>query len=70
MPDNVIQAVMQALPEVQRVVYFVDVEGLRLREIATIMVTPHGTVMSRLHRGRKQLRTLLAEGSHSYCSEG
>jgi RNA polymerase sigma-70 factor (ECF subfamily) len=81
MPDNGIQSAMCALPEMQRLaVYFADVQGLKLREIAKIMDTPHGTVMSRLHRGRKQLRTLLTDGScrscagrgwrHSYCSEG
>ena len=64
MPDNEIQSAMQDLPEMQRfAVYFADVEGLRLKEIAEIMDTPHGTVMSRLHRGRKQLRTLLADGT-------
>jgi len=43
------------------VVYFADVEGLSYQEIADIMETPTGTVMSRLYRGRKLLRTSLAE---------
>ena len=43
------------------VVYFADVERLRYREIATLMNTPVGTVMSRLHRGRRRLRELLAD---------
>ena len=42
-------------------VYWVDVEGLSYAETAEVMETPVGTVMSRLHRGRKLLRGLLAD---------
>ena len=60
LPDNDIKAAMQALPEQFReVVYYADVEGLRYDEIAALMNTPRGTVMSRLHRGRRQLRIML-----------
>jgi RNA polymerase sigma-70 factor (ECF subfamily) len=43
------------------VVYYAVVEGLPYAEIAEVMQTPVGTVMSRLHRGKKLLRTLLTE---------
>jgi len=60
LPDNDIKAAMQALPgPFREAVYYADVEGLRYDEIAALMNTPRGTVMSRLHRGRRQLRTLL-----------
>lgn len=53
---------LAALPEGQRVaVYLADVEGFAYREIADIMATPVGTVMSRLHRGRAALRTSLSD---------
>jgi RNA polymerase sigma-70 factor (ECF subfamily) len=60
LPDSDIQSAMQALPEhIRTVVYYADVEGLRRRDIAEIMHTPHGTVMSRLYRGRRQLQRSL-----------
>ncbi|HEY2507217.1 MAG TPA: sigma-70 family RNA polymerase sigma factor [Streptosporangiaceae bacterium] len=59
--DSDILQALRELPEEFRVaIYLADVEGYPYREIADMMGTPIGTVMSRLHRGRARLRQKLA----------
>jgi RNA polymerase sigma-70 factor (ECF subfamily) len=61
LPDKAIEAAMQTLPpQFREVVYYADVEGFRYQEIAAMMKTPRGTVMSRLARGRQRLRVALS----------
>lgn len=65
MPNSRISDALNSLNEDYRmVVYYADVEGLAYKEIAEVMEIPLGTVMSRLHRGRKQLREMLKDVAH------
>jgi RNA polymerase sigma-70 factor (ECF subfamily) len=58
--DEDIKAALESLPENFRIpVLLADVEGFSYKEIADMMDTPIGTVMSRLHRGRKALQKAL-----------
>ncbi|WP_040657668.1 sigma-70 family RNA polymerase sigma factor [Ornithinimicrobium pekingense] len=62
LPDSDVTRALASIGEDFRLaVYLADVEGFSYKEIAEIMDTPIGTVMSRLHRGRKQLRELLTD---------
>lgn len=62
MPDAVVVEALESLsPDFRQAVLLADVEGFSYKEIAEIMGTPIGTVMSRLNRGRSQLRTKLAD---------
>lgn len=58
---DIVQALGELPEEFRLAVYLADVEGFSYREIADIMETPVGTVMSRLHRGRSLLRTKLTD---------
>jgi RNA polymerase sigma-70 factor (ECF subfamily) len=61
-PDQGVKDALESLPERFRLpVLLADVEGFSYKEIAEIMETPIGTVMSRLHRGRKALEKALWE---------
>ena len=58
--DDEVKAALDSLPENFRLaVYLADVEGFAYKEIAEITDVPIGTVMSRLHRGRKALHKAL-----------
>lgn len=62
MCDNEIKTALLQLPrQFREVVYYADVEGFPCRDIAVIMNTVKGTVMSRRHRGRRLLRSLLGD---------
>lgn len=62
LPDSRVKQALHEVPEDFRLaVYLADVEGFSYKEIAEITGVPIGTVMSRLHRGRRQLRHKLED---------
>jgi len=64
--DDAVKAAIEAIPENFRIaVLLADVEGFAYKEIAEILEIPIGTVMSRIHRGRKALEKQL----HDYAGE-
>ncbi len=61
-PESEVKAALEALPDPFRIaVLLADVEGFSYKEIAEILDIPIGTVMSRLHRGRKAMQKQLYE---------
>lgn len=71
--EPVQKALMSMTPEFRTAVLLADVEGMAYEEVAEIMKTSVGTVRSRIHRGRKQIRNhLLKHAPHTYggfCDE-
>ena len=66
LPDGDVKEALASIPEDFRMaIYYADVEGYSYKEIAEILGIPSGTVMSRLHRGRKLLRDSLADYARS-----
>jgi len=60
MPDAEVKQALESIPEQFRMaVILADIEGFSYKEIADILDVPIGTVMSRIHRGRRQLQKLL-----------
>jgi RNA polymerase sigma-70 factor (ECF subfamily) len=62
--DDAVESSLQALsPKLLRVIELVDIDGLTYEEAARVLDVPVGTVMSRLHRARRRLRSrLIAAG--------
>lgn len=60
LPDAEVKDALESLPDAFRIaVILADIEGFSYKEIAEITEVPIGTVMSRIHRGRKQLQKRL-----------
>jgi RNA polymerase sigma-70 factor, ECF subfamily len=69
--DSEVLRALRELPEgFSTTIYLADVEGYPYKEIAEMMGIPIGTVMSRLHRGREQLRQLLVAGESGRGDSG
>ncbi len=60
---SVARALERLPPEQREIVLMIGLEQLSYAEAATAVGVPIGTVMSRLHRGRERLRSLMADGS-------
>ena len=67
--SDLLRALRELPGEFRTAVYLADIEGYPYREIAEMMGTPIGTVMSRLHRGRRRIRSR-SPGCISWCLGG
>lgn len=67
--EDVLQALKKVPETFREIVLLCDVEGFAYKEIASLLDVPIGTVMSRLHRGRKVLRGELAVYARNYGIE-
>jgi RNA polymerase sigma-70 factor, ECF subfamily len=63
--SDILRALRELPADFRLAIYLADIEGYPYREVAEIMGTPIGTVMSRLHRGRARLRARLAASAPS-----
>ena len=61
--DNVVEALSEVPHDFRDVVVLVDIGEFSYADAAQILDVPIGTVMSRLHRGRRILKTQLADAS-------
>ncbi|MBB3606091.1 RNA polymerase sigma-70 factor (ECF subfamily) [Mycolicibacterium sp. BK556] len=62
--DPAVSAALSCLStEMRETLYWVAVEGMTYRETADIMGVPEGTVMSRMHRGRANMRRCLGDAA-------
>ena len=59
--DRLVAALAELSEPMRLTVYYTAVEGMSCREVARVMGVPEGTVMSRMHRGRAQLRRRLSQ---------
>jgi RNA polymerase sigma-70 factor (ECF subfamily) len=68
--DGDVQAALDALPpDFRAAVVLCDLEGLSYEEIADALGVKIGTVRSRIHRGRSQLRAALPHRAPDFCAE-
>jgi len=62
LPDDEVKSALESLPDNFRLpIVLADLEGFSYKEIAEMLEIPIGTVMSRLHRGRKSMQKMLYE---------
>lgn len=63
--EAVVSSISTLSPKTRAVVELVDIESCTYAEVAYALAIPMGTVMSRLHRGRRQMRDQLVAGGYA-----